>query len=273
MVKKLDVSVIIPFKDHSDLTNACIESISKLNLREVLLISNNSSEAELHAVQQVANTYANTKVLIYNEKFNYQKINNWAAAQAVGKALWLLNNDVELPPDSEKLVEAMYTNALDKNTGAVGAVLTYGDKKTIQHAGVYLVPGGTADHLYIGKDLKKIENAVQQKKAQYDIVNNLDASAVTAASLMVERTKFEAIKGFNEDFIITGGDVDLCLRLSDKGYAARLVGSKFGTMIHKESQSRSHIGIPYNDFIQSYYSYIKHFDITTGDHFINPGTK
>jgi GT2 family glycosyltransferase len=256
----LDLSILIPFKDKSELTIACLETLHKYGdpVKEIILVSNGSSDAELSAVLSVAKKFNNTKLIEYNHPFNYQKINNFAAKTAAGKVLMLLNNDIELNASSKGLLSYMYKKALEPTIGAVGCVLLYEDAITIQHAGVYLVAGGTADHLYIGKSFKKIST---DKTLRHNITKDLDVTAVTAAAVMVERKKFEEIKGMNEDFIICGGDVDLCLRLSEKGYDSLLVGSDHGRMIHKESKSRSMIAIPYVDFYESYKSYVKQPDL------------
>lgn len=269
--KTLDLSIIIPFKNHAELTIACLNSIIEYAdpIKEILLISNNSSDEELEKISTVAKNYPNAKVLVYNHPFNFQSINNWAVKQSTGTALLLLNNDVELVMQSRTLIQAMFKKALEPTVGAVGAVLLYEDAKTIQHAGVYLVPGGTADHLYIGMDLDKVKGRISSGEYIYDITHNLRVSAVTAAAVMVSREKFDSITGFNEDFIICGGDVDLCLRLEETNKQCVLIGSDQGYMIHKESRSRSSIGIPYTDFIESYKSYINHFNTVDGDVYLH----
>lgn len=269
--KTLDLSIIIPFKNHSKLTIACLRSIIEYAdpVKEILLVSNNSSDEELKKISSVAKQYSNTKVLVYNHPFNFQSINNWAVEQSTGKVLLLLNNDVELVTQSRTLIRAMFEKTLEPSVGAVGAVLLYEDAKTIQHAGVYLVPGGTADHLYIGMNLNKVKDRIKSGDYTYDITNNLRVSAVTAAAVMVSRSNFDSITGFNEDFIICGGDVDLCLRLEDTNKQSILIGSSQGYMIHKESRSRSSVGIPYTDFIESYKSYINHFNTADGDIYLH----
>lgn len=264
-MNQLNITAIIPFKDHPKMTISCLESLKKCNIKEILLVNNKSNKKTIKEIERYLDKYPNNfKLLNFPFKFNYQKINNWAANQATGKVLWLLNNDVEV--ESPELVEEMYHEALKKETGATGCVLLYEDKKTIQHAGVYLIPGKTADHLYIRK---KASDLLKQKNLPYNFRKNLDVAAVTAASLMVEKSKFDKINGFNEDFIITGGDVDLCLRLSEKGWNAKLIGFEKGFMLHKESISRSHLGIPYVDFVESYKIYSKHFNTENGDGFID----
>lgn len=269
--KVLSISVIVPFKDHADMTITCLESVVNYanDVSEILLVSNNSTRDELTKVKQAARAYKNAKVLEYNHPFNFQKINNWAVEQSKGKVCFFLNNDVELTAESTTLIEAMYNKSLTPNVGAVGAVLLYEDAKTIQHAGIYLVPQGTADHLYIGQSLSKVKQAIDSGKYIHNILDDFEVSAVTAAAVMVSRDNFNLIKGFNEAFIICGGDVDLCLRLNRQGKKSILIGSNAGFMLHKESRSRSSIGIPYVDFTESYKSYIENFDICVGDPFLN----
>lgn len=86
---------------------------------------------------------------------------------------------------------------------------------------------------------------------------------MTAASLVVERKKFEEVGGFSENFLVCGGDVDLCIKLALAGYHSYLIDS--GYIIHKESQSVKGMKIAMNDFIMSYKSYIRNFDFNKGD--------
>jgi GT2 family glycosyltransferase len=267
----LDISVIIPFKNHAGMTVKCIESLLQFGepMKEILLINNGSSEEELKVISEAADQIDSVSVINYDHPFNYQKINNFAAKHASGSVLFLLNNDIELTEKSKGLIRAMYEKAQEAKTGAVGCVLLYGDGYTIQHAGVYLVPGGTADHLYTRQPFSRVKKLIKQNKLPYDIAKNMRLTAVTAAAVMVECKKFDQIGGMNEKFIIGGGDVDLCLRLEDEGYDTWLVGFNHGYMLHKESMSRSHLSIPYSDFCESYKIYIKHFDINHGDLYLH----
>ncbi|HSX29857.1 MAG TPA: glycosyltransferase [Candidatus Saccharimonadales bacterium] len=267
----LDMSVIVPFKDHSDLTIPCLDSLHKYAdpVKEIILISNNSSKEELAKVTAAAKRYKNTKVLVYDHPFNFHKINNFGARHATGKVLFMLNNDIELIAQTGSLLTAMYHKALQKDVGGVGCVLVFEDGVTVQHAGVYLIPGGTADHLYTGKKLADVVRNIKSGEYKYDTTKDLNMGAVTAAAVMIEKRKFDEINGFNEDFIICGGDVDICFRLQEKGYENWLVGSDAGYMIHKESRSRSLLAIPYQDFVESHRIYVRHFDTKVGDPYLH----
>lgn len=263
----LDLSIIIPFKDKTELTIPCVESLLRYGpaVKQILLISNNSSDATNKRIQELIDDTPNAKLLIHNTPFNFQEINNWAIRQSTGKVAMMLNNDIELTEKSVGLLEHMYSLALKKTSGAIGCTLLYEDQRTIQHAGVYLVQGGTADHVYIGKRLEHTLQMITSDPSYVDIRKDVAMTAVTAAAVMVERKKFDAIDGLNEDFIICGGDVDLCLRLREAGLTNMLAGCDNGYMIHKESKSRSMLSVPYVDFVESYRSYVKHFSITDGD--------
>lgn len=265
--KKLRVSVIIPFKDKSNLTVTCVESLfqygSNKTELEVILISNNSSQDELLRVKNGISKYQNVKAIEYNQPFNYQKVNNWGAKKAKGNILLFLNNDTELTEASMGLLNDMITKALSEKVGAVGCLLLYGDARHVQHAGVYLRPSGTADHLYIRKPLNSVMLGVD-----YPLSQDREVTAVTGAVLMVERSKFDEVGGFDEEFILCGGDVDLCIRLNAAGYQAWCISSSGKYILHKESMTRTGTKIPYVDYVKSYKSYITAFDFNTGDRFL-----
>jgi GT2 family glycosyltransferase len=270
----LDISVIVPFKNKSQMTLDCIDSLVKNGpiVKEILLVSNNSSEQEYNIVSNGVKNYTNTRIVAHNVPFNYQKINNWAVRQTKGRYILFLNNDTELNSNSAGLIERMLHKASEQTVGAVGCLLLFGDERKIQHAGVFLMPGGLADHLYVFKKYKTaLLKGGQTKEYPYDIKKSRPLSAVTGAVTLVERKKFEKIGGFNENFVIGGGDVDMCLRLNQSGYQTWYIGG--GYIIHKESQSRKFVPIPYSDFYWSYLSYIKGLDKDIGDPYLGDITK
>lgn len=266
--ERLNISVVIPFKDKSNLTLIAIRSFIKYgpSVKEFLLVSNNSSTSELDNLRNSVQSMNNVTILEYNQPFNYQKINNWAISQAKGKFILMMNNDIELDENSTGLVERMYKKASQQNVGVCGATLLYGDKKHIQHAGVFLFPEGMAEHMYITKSYKNALAQAGSDKFPYDIRKDIKMTAVTGAFQLVEKEKFDSVGGMDERFIITGGDVDLCIRMNHAGYQTWFIGD--GYAIHKESMSRRHIPISYNDFYYSYLSYITAYNPKIGDPFL-----
>jgi len=263
-----DISVIIPFHNKSRLTADCLKSLSKFGpkFNEILLISNNSDISEIEKVEEtIKKLNISCKLLEYNQAFNYQKICNWGVKQAISSYILFLNNDTVLTKQSIGLIERMYKKAQENNVGMVGCVLLYGDRSTIQHAGVFLRPGGLGDHIYVGKSYKAALKRDNFKEFPYDIITDRKVTAVTGAAQIISKTNFEKVKGFNEKFIVCGGDVDICIRLNKVGLQTWLIGE--GYILHKESQSRPNLTVPYNDFYNSYFSYMSAFDLKCGDPF------
>ena len=100
---------------------------------------------------------------------------------------------------------------------------------TLQHAGVILGLGGYAAHSHRGLN----GNAAGYfNRAQ--IRQNL--SAVTGACMMVRKSVFMAVNGFDEDFAVAYNDVDFCLRVQANGY--RNIYTPFACLMHHESKTR-----------------------------------
>jgi GT2 family glycosyltransferase len=224
------VSIIIPTRDKVELLRACVDSLLGATLYrpfEILIVDNGSSAAEtLDYLSEIA-AHPAIRVLRYDEPYNYSAINNFAARAAAGSYLCLLNNDTEVV-EPDWLTE-MIRYAVRPDVGAVGAKLLYGDG-SIQHAGVIVGIGEAAGHAHRFAPANQPGYFRQPHVAQF-------VSAVTAACLVVEKGKFEAVGGLDEkDLAIAYNDVDLCLKLEAAGW--RNVYVPHAVLLHHESKSR-----------------------------------
>ena len=221
------VSIIIPFRDQPELTDACVRSLAMsapVLPMDVLLVSNQSREDSTFAMmREWERQFEWARVLEFNEPFNFQRLNNWAAGQARGELLLFLNNDIVALHTG--WIEALAEHAQRAEVGAVGPRLFYPDG-LVQHAGVAVGIGGLADHPWAGLH----PDAWTPTGPSYW---TRDLLAVTAACLMVDHGKFDEVDGFDERFIVCGGDVDLCLRLYERGLWN--VMTPFARLIHRES--------------------------------------
>jgi len=123
----------------------------------------------------------------------------------------------------------MVAEAVRPGIGAVGARLLFEDG-TVQHAGVLLGIGGIAGHAH---------KYAEADAAGYQLRLRLThaVSAVTAAALVLRRSLFLEVGGFDaERFAVNYNDVDLCLRLGARGL--RNLFCADAELIHHESRSR-----------------------------------
>ncbi len=226
------VSVIIPSRDRPDLLRACIAGLRRHTDYpglEILVVDNGSVLPEALSLLDELKDLAGVAVLKDPGPFNHSRLNNLGVAATRAPVLALLNDDI-LVSDPDWLSE-MVSLAIRPGVGAVGAKLLYPDGR-IQHAGVVL---GLGPHGVAGHELRGF--AGDATGPQYRLVTTRRTSAVTAACLVVERAKFDAVGGFDESsFPIAFNDVDLCLRLSEAGYLS--VWTPFARLIHRESASR-----------------------------------
>lgn len=227
------ISVIIPNKDHISDLEKCIRSLEEKNgyrNLEMIVVENNSEEEETFTYyKELEQRNPKIKVLFWEEKvFNYPAINNFGAEHASGDYLLFLNNDTEVV--NEDCIEELLGYCQRSDVGAVGARLYY-DDGTIQHAGVIVGLGGIAGHPF--------SKAVHEDPGYFGrIIMAQDYSAVTAACMLVKKSVFWQVGGFDEGYAVAFNDVDLCLRIRKAGYL--IVYNPYAEMNHYESKSRGY---------------------------------
>ena len=223
------ISLLIPTKDGIDLLKQCIQSVkqkSSYKFYEILVVNNNSLLAESHIYFDQLKREG-IRVLDYPHPFNFSAINNFAAAEARGEYLCLMNNDIEV--QSSGWMEEMLSFAQLDHAGAVGARLWYPGNQGLQHCGVVVGLGGVAGHAHVG--LKKNEKGYFGRPVLHH-----RCSAVTAACLMIKKSTYFAVGGMDEQIAVAFNDVDFCLRLGDAGY--HCVYTPSAELIHHESATR-----------------------------------
>ena len=226
------VSIIIPMKDKAKITKRCIDSIYSKSIYkhfEIILVDNNSIEKEtFDMIEHYKQKYDNFKCVRLECEFNYSFINNEAVKEANGDYILFLNNDTEVMSDD--FLEWMLGYARQDHIGCVGIKLLYPDK-LVQHAGVVLGYGGVAGHIYVASSY--YDNGLFGR-----LVMPYNYTAVTAACLMIKKSKFKEINGFDEKLKVALNDVDLNLKTLKKGlYNVCLSNVE---MMHYESKSRGY---------------------------------
>jgi glycosyltransferase involved in cell wall biosynthesis len=230
------VSIIIPFKDKSELLKKCITSIlekSTYQNYEILCINNNSKEIETEKlIKSIKATDERIKFYDYNKKFNYSALNNYAVNKlASGDFIIFLNNDIEIITPS--WIQEMLSFAQRDNTACVGAKL-YFPNNYIQHAGIVVAP--YTDHALIFM-YSMMERNGYGYFARAKCINNY--AAVTAACMMIKKELFIENGGFEEDNLaIAYNDIDFCLKMYKKGYLN--VFTPFCEAYHDESSTRGY---------------------------------
>ncbi len=232
------VTIIVPFKDRVELLRGLWNSLQRWDPGvsfELLLVSNQSVEDEtFEFLEQLRDP--RVCWFCWDEPFNWSAINNAAAARAKGELLLFLNNDIEATHDGWLRDLAGY--ACRPEVGVAGARLLYADG-SVQHAGVVIGLRGLAGHVFA------------RWRPEYPLTPfgtpqpTRNWSAVTGACLMIRRALFEELRGFDQRIRVSGGDIDLCLRVRERGLRVVCVGHV--ELTHYESVSRGGTAVPVED--------------------------
>lgn len=226
------ISILIPNKDHVDDLKRCIQSLyEKSNYAnfEIIIIENGSvEEVTFSYYNEISEAYENVQIVTWNNEkgFNFSALNNYGASFAKGEYLLFLNNDTEIL-ETDSITE-MVSHMNREEVGAVGARLYYEDG-TVQHAGVIVGLGGIAGHAF--REAAKCDGGYFFRSICVQ-----DYSAVTAACMMMSKSLFEEIGGFDEGLKVAFNDIDLCMQIRSKNKL--IVYTPYAEFYHYESKSR-----------------------------------
>ena len=232
-----DISVIIPSKDNPKVLGKCLESLKALvdgcaessaqpwitSHPEIIIVDNGSNEENKRQIEALT---AGMKYIYRPMAFNFSKMCNLGVEAATGKYILLLNDDIEVC--GRGWLSAMKAKARLPYVGAVGLKLYYPDSRKIQHAGITNLPVGPVHKMQFAED----EGSIYFDRNRAD----MNCLAVTAACLLVEKTKYLEVGGLKESLQVAYNDVDLGFALYEAGYQNVVINTHYA--YHHESLSR-----------------------------------
>ena len=216
------VSIIIPTKNNKLLLERCIKSLeNNTNYKnfEIIIVDNNTDNDKTLE-------YYNSldyEIIPYKDAFNFSKMNNLGATKAQGDYILCLNDDTKVL-DPNWLTE-MVSICEQDDVGIVGAKLLHRNG-TIQHAGAVFLKSGSGFHVF--------ENIVENEKGFFNLHNVIrNFSAVTGACLLIKKSIFEKVGGYDDKFDLFYGDADLCLKTISGGL--HVIYTPFARLLHEGS--------------------------------------
>lgn len=203
----MQVSFIIPLYNCLPLTQAMLASLQATLppglTHEIILIDDGSTDGTRPWLASLREPPF--RVLLNERNLGYAISNNRAAALARGELLMLLNNDLVLTPGWLPPMLAAHA-ALAERAGLIGNVQLQAVSGEVDHAGIIVTRTGKPVHARtvpsrFGTQLKPVRVV----------------PAVTGACLLVARSLWEQLGGFDVAYVNGGEDVDLAFRVRAKG--------------------------------------------------------
>jgi GT2 family glycosyltransferase/glycosyltransferase involved in cell wall biosynthesis len=221
VVRREDVTAVIVSAHQPKRLGALLTALGRIGITTIVV--DNAGRVENATV--VAG-HAHARRLALTTPVSYATANEIAIAEVATPWVLLLNDDVA--PIDDHWLDRMLA-AVDDGTVAVGAQLVHGRRGLlggegvdglVQHAGIGFVLDGP-----LARPVHLHRNGAPEVSDDVRVV-----PAATAACLLVRVEAHRAVGGFHSGFVYGSEDVDLCLRLSERG-AVRVA---MGAVLHHE---------------------------------------
>jgi len=203
-------SIIIPFHSNMNLLSMCVSALTKaldFTESEIIIVDNNALGSQL---KPELNLDKICKIITKNENLMYPRAINLGAENAIGEYLIFCDTDTYVTNNFQYALSSALEN---DEVGYASSKLLNMQTNNIQEFGItssyYNFP-----HPYAGRP----QNFKLVQKNHYSL-------AACAACSSIKRKLFIDIGGFDNKLIHSYSDIDLCLRLKQKGYSTICVSN------------------------------------------------
>lgn len=216
-------SIVIPVFNRASVTRQCLNALLEEvpGQAEVIVVDDGSRDTTPELLQGYG---ARVRVVTHERNLGFATACNDGAAASSGRYIVFLNNDT-LPVEGW-LHELVAYAERHEHAAVVGSKLMF-PNETIQHAGVVICQDRVPRHIYAGFP---VDHPAVDTSRRFQVV--------TAACALVRREAFEEVGGFDADFSNGYEDVDLCLRLGERGHEIHYCSSS--RLHHLEMVTRGH---------------------------------
>lgn len=178
---------------------------------EILLINNGINKVDfdkiLEIYQKVIDIHVVNATSENIDNINYATLNNLAVEKATGEYIVFMDSKIRII--TTNFIEEMLGLCQRENVGAVGSKILY-PNNTIESAGYVL-----GINKSVGNINRYLPDFIPGYYSRAVVVNNY--SGVSSKCMMVKKSDFCNVNGYDENFEKDFYDIDLCLKLSDNG--------------------------------------------------------
>lgn len=250
------LSIIVLSYNTRDLLRKCLESIPsgledcgqdfKISDYEVVVIDNASSDG---SADMVKNEFPSIALLCNSMNEGFARAINRATAVCQGEFILVSNSDVIYPPGSiARMVQYAMTHP---TAGIVGPQLVYPDGSWQRSYGGYPSVRTMLSRILLFESGVNIVKRMLWPKVLVDRYPK-PVPYVDGAAMLVRKTLFDYLQGFDESFFFYAEDADLCFRAWQAGSrvvflpSVHVVHVRGGTTSKKPSDAVSKLWLKSN---------------------------
>ena len=228
----------------------CLLSVQKAieNLdAEIIVIDNDSKD---DSCQMVKKLFPNVILIENRENVGFSKANNQAVKVAKGKYVCILNPDTAVAEDTFSKSLQYYESI--ENIGALGVYLMDGTGNFLPESKRNLPTPKVSILKLTGFTQKYYANQVSE-------TSHGEVEVLVGAFMLLKRSIYEEVGGFDEDYFMYGEDIDLSYKIAKAGYQNHYFGEI--TVLHYKGEST----IKDEAYLERFYGamqifYKKHFN-------------
>ncbi len=216
----MKLSIVIVNYNHKYFPRLAIEALEKSKTDfefEIIVVDNNSTDEESLKFLEKANEEMRITLIKSPKNVGFGQGNNLGAKVALGDYLFIHNPDVTVKEDSlKKIVDFMEKN---HEVGIMGPKLVYSSGKVQESCRRDMkFTDLVLNRTILGKLpwLKNRVNKYLMNDDNHDKVQEVDL--LTGAAMVLPRSVFEQVDGFDKRFFLFMEDFDLCKEVKKAGY-------------------------------------------------------
>lgn len=237
MIPEVEVSIIVVSYNTREMTLECLRSIydqTKDLSYEVIVVDNASADGSAQAITE---QFQETALLALNENLGFGRANNLAVQQATGEYILLLNPDTVVLDGAVQKLHAFAKQ--HPKAGIWGGRSFYADM-SLSPGSCWQFPSlwsMVCSALGLNKVWPNSEffNSEAYGGWQRDTVRPVDM--VTGCFLLITRSLWDELGGFDPKFFMYGEDADLNMRAIKLGYQPLI--NPDATIIHHGGASET----------------------------------
>lgn len=250
---KVHLSIIIVTYNSKKLIEQCLISIDKaiagIN-SEIIIVDNNSNDG---SKEYIPSRFTGVKFIFNNENAGFAKACNQGFKISSGDYILFLNPDTVLSETC--LSDCISFLETHTDTGAVGVRMLDEKGKFLKESKRGLPsPSASFYKLFgIAAVFPGSKTIAKYYEGHLPEEENNPVEVLSGAFIMIKRSVFEKLNGFDERFFMYGEDVDLSLRICQQGFKNYYLGKVSITHLKGGSTTYNY------KYIQDFYGAMKLF--------------